>query len=312
MTQLERRRSEATYTFVRVIAFANLDLQSPNAQWETQTHVDGDVRTPVRVSRHCDLPDEIGRALRLPPAGRAAKAIAGPPRLRPLAFLAREDPVERQRHMQSLLIDIIASNHHAVAAALGCVPVEARSRVIVAGSEWRPTPKWRHRLQLDVSYIAPLGYDALRYAVVLAGEHRLYHRLARCLMCQRFILGNTDKPIRYCADDDCKPSGSRAAGRAASIATEYKRRERERQQRWDEHRSRIRAALTRSTTPRQLARLIRQGIKLVDECFQRSTSQARKDAQLILGQAEDRLKELRKAPGATRRPSRRDASTHDR
>jgi hypothetical protein len=308
MTQSQWFHFEATHAFVRAIAFANLDLQSPRARWETQAHYNGDVKTLLRVSCHFDFPDEIGRALRLSSDGRRSKAIDGPPQLWPLELLQSEDPGEQQLHMQSLLQSIIASNHRAVVTALRGVPVEARSNVATAGEGWKPTRKWPHRLQLDISYIAPLGYESLRYAVMLAGEQKLFHRLARCLTCRRFIFGKTDKPVRYCADDECQPSGSRSRGKAPSVAAEYKRRERERQQRWNDHCGQIRAALRGSTPPRQLALLIRQGMKIADECFRRKTSQARKDAELVLAQAADRLMALKRAarsasraPGALRR-----------
>jgi hypothetical protein len=292
-TRGNERRTDAMHSLARAVAFANLDLECPEAQWETQRHIVGTKATPLRVLCHFRFPDEFGRALRMPPGGREAKVTSGPRQLVPIDLLDTEDPLEAQRHMRTLLTDIITGNSRGVIAALQSVTVSVRMGVAMARDDTKRSRPSRRHPSLDVWYESPLGYDELRYGVVLGGVATLYHRLGRCRSCNRFILAKTDRPVRYCANRECQPRGApKPRGKAPSVTAGYKRQQRARQQRWDEHRDRMRAALNGTPSVRGLTKLVRQGERLLEECFRWKESPARKDAARVLDQARDRIRTL--------------------
>ena len=294
-------RQEALRALARAVAFANIDLEAHAERWVDHRHYEGNTVTRLRVFDHPLFMEEWARALRVQ-RGRPRYDISAQDFPRDL--LPEEDPTDRQFHMQSLLTNVMTSDAQAVSKALRGLSVALFPLAVKAeGKDWKATRKFRHRMQLEISYLTPFGYDGLRYAVALAGMEKLYHRLARCRACNRYILAKTDRRVRYCAESECQPqTAAKAMRKPRSREAAYKREQRRRRQWWDTYRATLHREMNGAATAASLEALIRRGRSLLPKCFPR-TSAPRAAAERLLTQAEGRLQAMTGAGVSSRGPA---------
>jgi hypothetical protein len=291
----------------RAIAFANADLSTPDALREI-TLEEMAVASWRRTSRYVPFRAEIARALRL-------HASRIPALLTDREWHAAFRPVcgllwgalnpQAQPNIQALLEAILVGKATSITAITYHLRTEVQ--VLIGGSPPGRTTKRAHApLALHVFHQPIDGYDSLRYGVLL-GAH-LYHRLAHCQACGRFILGKTDRPVRYCADATCQTRSARPRGKAPSAAAAYKRAQRARLQQWDGQALAIRRTLTRVDDRhkpatlaawRGLAREVKRGRVALDQCFRWGESGARTEAEQLLAKAEKRLRSKIATPAIT-------------
>jgi hypothetical protein len=287
----------AARELARAVAFANVDLSARRAFVDI-TVEETDDKDFRWTCRYAPFRSEIARALRMPDDEVAA--FVGDDHdqhaaFRPVCGVSSSDVDERtQANIRALLDGIITCKEAVVIATLWGLT----TRIDVALR--RPATKSRklHPMQLRAIHQPSSAYDSLRYAVVLGAP--FYHRLAHCEACGRFILGKTDRPVRYCADVRCQTHASRPGGDAPTKAAKHTRAYRDRTNRWYEHAGLIRTALQGAPTPGHLRKLVRQGRKLLDECFRWGNSKSRAGAEALLDQADRRSKAVAKARPVSR------------
>lgn len=270
---------DAVTEFARAVAFANVDLDAPDAEWAMGAPIED--RGPYfQTCRYVPFRDEIARALRLPP--KEPPHTFGMRPIRPIYGLERVGAVrEAQVAMRKLLASILEGDAPSIVRQLSGCQVDLNVAGVGEGRS----------MQLGVHYYAARGYSNILYGVILAGERGWWRRLTRCRACTRFIAGRTDRPVRYCAAAECQAHSAKPKGKAPSRDAAYQRAHRDRVRKWRRFLNDIVAAQRGHGPERGPARwesLSIRGRKLLKECFKRPGS-ARDAAEKMVSLVEGRL-----------------------
>lgn len=296
----------------RAIALANLE---PPAKESLALLGEADPlsRPVANVAAYAPFVDEIARALRERgprlPSGRPGDA--DPTRVYRRAYGITTP--ETFRDSRSAVLDLLSGWFAGGPQAFRRHGAHVALRLDI-DLEWPAAPQTgesttgrrasRHRpFSLRMAYIAAEGRDAFVYGVLLAADAGILTRLSTCVACGRFILGKTDRLVRYCAHEDCRAAtAARTSTAPASQGAAYQRRHRMRQADWlDFDRGRLASALrdfrmsenseAKQRAREDLERAIADGHVLLPECFPRENSALRIAAAAQLARAEAALSE---------------------
>ena len=316
--------SSGYYELARAVAFANVSLDEPKVLARL-TRQDPHSQLLSGICAYEPFVREIMRALRYPGAIVPARVVnvrqvaLWSKVLRPLyGFRTTGALVDAWQSIRRLLSAIIhgAGGDKAPDEDGGTIlGRQAKGLTLTLDIETlSPTPRpvagrapVRHRallqpVQVAATYVPERGYPSLVYGVVLGAEEHLFNRLSQCQTCNRFILGRTDRAVRYCAEVECRALGSKARGAPLTAAARYKRAQRERLRNWHSMQTRVNEGLrclddannedAQRAAARVLARVVSEARQRLPECFRWGSSKARAEAERVMLAAEQRAARL--------------------
>jgi hypothetical protein len=309
----------AYYELARAVAFANVSLDGAKVvgRWTSQDRHG----QPRGTFVYEPFEREIARALRYPGAV-VPERLRGRRVLRPLfGFKTGRELREAQQRIRHLLSAMIPGGSgpgesEDVAAMLiqeGRGLTLSMDIEVLSGGPWprvasaRGRRGWRRAflqpIQVGVTYVPKAGYPSLLNAVILGGTAHLLNRLGRCQTCTRFILGRTDRPVRYCAEVECRSLGAPQSGEPRSAAARHKRAQRARLRDWHAQATRIDEASRqvelasdehgRRRAANELADILTEARARLPECFRWASSKARAEAERLVSSADEKVATVR-------------------
>jgi hypothetical protein len=290
--------------FARALAFANLNLAQLSGVRLLSRQVEASDRD-LCICAHQEFVSEIARSLRYPNGNMDVSKNSVEDgfvfqKFRPAYGIATRKAAEaaqlRIRGVLDALLD--ADDSPLITEANGIhVRLDVRGMTIPREElrerkrRGRQDRAFLHPIQVSVLYRAPKGYASLLFGVVLGAQAGLLNRLAVCESCTRYILAKTDRPIRFCEHTECRSLGTRPTGAAPTAGAAHKRKQRERERRWN-HFARdlqeLRPKLSGSDqrwARKQLSRRLKKGESLICECFPRAGTKGRAQAECLLAEA---------------------------
>jgi len=286
--------------FARSIAFAN--LQFPE-HFRVADLARQDMNSAARgTAAFTPYVNELARVLRYPglrlPKERYPSELSLHAIFRPLyGFGSCDEVLASQRTIRKMLVDLLAADVALLQSEVGSVVLSVDAVALTLPSPARRIPKTRGRphrgllqtIQMSLAYVPQPGHRTLVYGIGLGVSANLLNRLNTCERCDRFILGRTDRRVRFCAELECRMPHHTPAHDAPTSAARHQRTRRSRLAKWERFERRdLKPAMNDVKTSagvRERRRVltvlrsaVRDGHALLDQCFPRASGKARETA----------------------------------